>query len=733
MRLHALVFVLVGSFFAASWMQPATVFAQTITKTTGALAGAVTDPSGAGIPGAHVTATLASKAATGAGAKSALEAVTDNDGMFSLELPPGEYHLSVEHESFTRAESSVSVAAGQTQTWNVRMALQPMSGDVVVSAAAEPTTLENTAALVNILTREQIDERGYVWLTPLTQGIPGVSFSQLGAMGGSTTYFLDGGNSNYTKVLIDGVPVNQPGGLVDFSNFALDGIDKIEVVHGAASVLYGSDAMTGVMQIFTHRGSTNHPVLELEGDGGTFGTGHGSGQLSGLVGAFDYSAGAAYFGSDGQGPDNFFRDTTLWGNFGWKFSDTDTLRLTVRNSSSDAGQPGQTALDPPIFVAGQSTGLHDFAAGLTWDFQTGPNWEHRLSGFEARDNEINVVPPFGSFLSTFNRAGLNEQSTYLFHNGGVSVGYSFEVENGGATARHNQAGYVEAHYRFGQRLTVIAGGRVDGNGFYGVRAVPRVGAAYALRYGAGFWGATRLRASYGLGIKEPDLLPPDCGPQLDPERSRTVDVGFDQVFASDRIHFSATAFFNRFQDIVSFASVTSNPNCPAFGGSYFNTDLARANGVNSTVEMKPSRWLNIVGNYTYDDSKVLLTTNPLQDPALAQGNRLFKRPLHSASLIANAHFHWANLNFGGYYVGRRADSDFDSIINSSGVCTGPYCITSDPSYVRWDAAASVPVTKGLSAIAQVQNLFDRQYQDAVGYPALGRNFRVGIKYAWGVE
>ena len=136
----------------------------------------------------------------------------------------------------------------------------------------------------------------------------------------------------------------------------------------------------------------------------------------------------------------------------------------------------------------------------------------------------------------------------------------------------------------------------------------------------------------------------------------------------------------------------TNPNCPAYGGSYFNTDLARANGINSTIETKPLRWLNIVGNYTYDDSKVLKTTNPLEDPALAQGNRLFKRPLNSASLIANAHFRRANLNFGGYYVGRRADSDFDSF-TVGGVCTG-YCITSDPSYVRWDAATTVPSRRG---------------------------------------
>ena len=708
------------SLFVVLFFLPVAIQAQQTATITGTL----TDPSDAAISGARVSAqSLDSPAAP------PKETISGPDGKFTLTLAPGRYRASVQHPSFARVEQEFTLAAGESRVWDLRLELEPLAAGVVVSASAEPATIENTAALVNVITRQQIEDRGAIWLTPLTQGIPGMSFSQLGPMGGSTTFFLDGGNSDYTKVLIDGVPVNQPGGLVDFSNFSLDGIDKIEVVHGAASVLYGSDAMTGVMQIFTHRGSTNQPLLELAADGGTFGTGHGSGQLSGLAGAFDYSAGAAYFGSDGQGPDNYFRDTTMWGNFGWKFSDTDTLRLTLRNSSSDAGQPGQTALDPPIFVAGQSSGLHDFAAGLTWDFQTGANWEHKLSGFESRDNAIDVVPPYGSFPSTFNRAGLNEQSTYLFHNGGVSVGYSFEVENGGATARHNQAGYIEVHYNFGQRLTVIAGGRVDGNGFYGVRAVPRISAAYALHYGDGFWGATRLRASYGLGIKEPELLPPDCSPQLDPERSRTVDVGFDQVLASNRIRFSATAFFNRFQDIVSFASVVTNPNCPAYFGSYFNTDLARANGINSTLEAKPLRWLNIVGNYTYDDSKVLKTTNPLEDPALAQGNRLFKRPLNSASLIADAHFRRANFNFGGYYVGRRADSDFESF-TVGGVCTG-YCITSDPSYVRWDAATTVPVAEGLSATAQVQNLFDRKYQDAAGYPALGRNFRVGIKYVWG--
>ncbi len=133
------------------------------------------------------------------------------DGRFSLTLNPGRYRVSVEHHAFKKEEQEFMLAAGDAAYWDLRLQLEPMSADVVVSASAEPATIENTAALVNIVTREEIDQRGEIWLTPLTQGIPGVSFSQLGPLGGSTTFFLDGGNSNYTKVLIDGVPVNPAG------------------------------------------------------------------------------------------------------------------------------------------------------------------------------------------------------------------------------------------------------------------------------------------------------------------------------------------------------------------------------------------------------------------------------------------------------------------------------------------------------------------------------------------
>jgi vitamin B12 transporter len=717
MRLHhrcllaAIAAALVASLFANSFQaKPQAQLQQTTTIITGN----VTDPSGAAVAGASVTAYLARSSTP------AEHTASEPNGKFALSLAPGHYRVTIEASSFSVASKEFTLAAGETTTWDARIELEPLSSRVAVTAEAELEPVEATTVPVDILTRAEIDQRQEIWLAPALASLPGVSVSSLGPMGGIQSLFLDGGNSNYTKLLIDGAPVNQPGGLIDWSGYTLDGIDKVEVVHGASSVLYGSDAMDGVVQVFTHRGTTRVPEVTVEGDGGTFGTGRGSGQISGLLGAFDYSANAGYFSSDGQGPNDFYRDTTLSGNFGWKFSGTDSLRLALRNNSSDAGQPGQTLYFPPVIP--QSGDLHDFSADLTWNFTTGPHWQHQLSGYDSRFQEVEVEPPPPPdvFVTKYNRAGMKGQSTYSFHNGSLTAGYEYQVENG-PDHWNNQGGYVEARYQFTRRLTAVAGGRAEADQAFGTRVVPRVGGAYVLRYGHDFWGATRLRSSYGEGIKEPEMLPADCTPFLSPERSSTVDAGIDQFFASDRVHFSANYFHNSFRDIVSFASGGTTQNCPAYGGNFFNTDLARASGANSSVEIKAARWVHIVANYTYDDSRVIKAPNAT-DPALVPGNRLFRRPLHSADLIANARFWRMNWNLGGFYVGQQTDSDFSGL-----------GVTSDPSYVRWDLANSVALGHGLSMEARVVNLFNKHYELAAGYPALRLNYLVGLRYRWGGE
>ena len=368
-------------------------------------------------------------------------------------------------------------------------------------------------------------------------------FRNLAPKEASRSFFLDGGDSNFTKFLIDGVPMNQPGGAIEIENFDLEGVDKIEIVHGASSALFGSDAVSGVVQILSHRGTTTTPQLVLEGDGGTFETGRGSAQLSGIAGKFDYSATAGYFATSGQGPNDYMRDDSIAGNFGYKFSDTNLLRLTVRDSTFDGGVPGQELLLPPSLT--NHDDLHTFTTGLTWDFQPSEHWHSRLIGWDTRIQQA-FINSFGNSYNLFNRAGFDEQASYAVPHGGITAGYTYEVENGSEggphARRNNQAGYLEARYQFVRRVTVTAGVRAEANTSFGTRVVPRAGVAYTLRFGRDFWGATRLRASYGEGIKEPDFFdsfsqdPCDPGnPNLSPERSKTFDAGADQMLASDRV------------------------------------------------------------------------------------------------------------------------------------------------------------------------------------------------------
>ena len=702
------------------------------------ISGRVTDRSGAAIAGARIIATPVSKSSA------AIQSTSRANGSYSIVLQPGEYRIRIVHPQMAPVERKISLAAGQHRTWDARLELAPLSSTVVVSAQAEPEPANTVASPVTVLTRQDMDQRQEIWLAPLLGSTAGVNLARLGPMGGITSLFLDGGNSNFAKVLVDGTPMNQPGGDMDFSNLDLSNVDKIEIVHGASSALFGSDAMTGVVQIFTHRGTTTTPEFTVIGEGGSFSTRRGEAQLSGLLNRFDYSSSVSYFDSNGQGPNDRFRDTTLSGNFGWKFSDTDHLRFSLRSAASDAGQPGQTLLEPPIL--GQSSDLHDFSANLRWDFSTGTHWQHHIAGTESYFRDLAADVPIFSFIDKFNRASFEEQSTYLFRNGAVSLGYDYEVENGSAAGPHerrnNQGGYFETHYQFGRRLTVIAGGRAEANASFGTRFVPRTGLAYVARYGKGFWGLTRLRASYGLGIKEPDFTQSfeadPCfpgNPNLRPERSNTFNAGIDQVMAHERVKFSATFFHNSFSDMVSFTScpppsfgpcsLAVPPGCPAAElnvdgyGTFFNTDSARAFGANATVEAKPFSWLGIVGNYSYDDTRVLKAPNAF-DPTQAPGNRLFLRPLHSADLILNAAFRRMDWNLAGYFVGRETDSDFLG-----------FGLTSNPSHFRLDLGSQFAVGHGVTAMANVQNLLDHHYQDAIGYPALGLNYRAGLKYTWG--
>ena len=643
---------------------------------------------------------------------------------------------------------------------------------MIVTAQAEPAPLQQTTAPVSVISREEIAERQAVSLPEFLLFSPGIAIGRSGAEGGTASVFLNGGNSNFTKVLVDGATINPPGSAVDFSSLTLDNVDKVEIVRGAESAIYGTDAVSGVIQVFTHRGETRIPEASVFAEGGSFSSARGGAQVSGLIGGFDYSAAASYFQTDGQGPNDQFINRTVSGNFGYRLSDTNLLRLTLRNNTSNAGIPGQTIFEPPNLD--QTYDQRIFSAAARWDFTSGRHWHHEISGGESYTRQHNNNPK-QSFFATdpnafcpqanpaavdtaefcdftgeshlqYNRANVTAQSSYVLTNFGVTAGYEYEVENAALSSvsvnharRNNQGGFLDFRYRPVRRVSLNFGGRAEANGNFGTRVVPRVGGSVVLHYGAGFMGETLARAFYGQGIKEPrfdQTLSDNFGdfgnPLLKPESSKNWNAGVEQKLLNDQVRLSAEYFYSSFYNIVSFAfCVATDPTDPTINscgvvipgappdfGFFFNTDRALARGVNLAGEASVTRWLRLAGNYTYDDTRVLQAPNVF-DPSELPGNHLLRRPVNSGSLTLNAAYRHFGFTVGGYFSGVRTDSDFLGL-----------GLARNSGYARFDVAAHYDLRHGVSLFARAQNLLDKQYQDVLGYPALGRDARAGVRYTF---
>ena len=411
---------------------------------------------------------------------------------------------------------------------------------------------------------------------------------------------------------------------------------------------------------------------------------------------------------------------------------------------------------------------HLFSSSARWDFATGKHWRHQISGAESYTWQHNDNP-LQSFFATdpnafcpqtnptavptaefcdftgesrfqYNRANVTAQTSYLISNFGVTAGYEYEVENAFLTSinvpharRNNQAGFLDFRYRPHPRASLNFGGRAEANANFGTRVVPRAGASLVLLYGKGVRGDTLFRIFYGQGIKEPrfdqiygDNFGDFGNPSLKPEASKTWTTGIEQKLLNDHVRLTAEYFSSRFYDIVTFAFCSSANNfcnltfpvVPSGFGYFFNTDIARARGLNLSGETRFTRWLNLAGNYTYDDSLMIKASNAF-DPTELPGNRLLRRPPNSGSLTLNAALRRLNITLGGYFTGVRTDSDFLGL-----------GFTRNPGYARFDLSGSYGVSHGVTFYARAANLFDKQYQDALGYPALGRDMRAGVRYTF---
>jgi vitamin B12 transporter len=729
----------------------------------------VVDPQAAAVAGAQVSLRHAHES------KILAERTTSAEGtaLFHASAEGG-YQLRVLAPGFAAETIEVSSSSSSRAEITVNLRLATASETVVVTATRTPVVGEAAGAEVETLSGALLTTMQPVAANDAMRFLPGAVVNTAGQRGGLSSLFVRGGESNYNKVIVDGVTVNEPGGTFDFGTLSLAQGDRMEFVRGAQSTLYGSDAMTSVVQVWTRAGSTRVPELRFGADGGNLGTASGHASLAGARGRFDFNVFGDQFNTEGSGINDAYSDSLEGANVGAALSDKTNLRVRFRHSNTHTGLPGEwnfNGYDPLVPANGtaeplvplqpdpnDSSQLNNLLGSVELTVAEPDGWQHRFTGFDYlyRYDEQNPngdaarVDPFGDPIDYpsqevdhINRGGFEYQGDYSERasarsSAHTTFGYRIENENGfvgnlayGAQnhgQRLNEDTYAQQELTLG-RLGVIVGGRFVHDSAFGNTGVPRVALTFLALRGGEVVSGTRFRFSYSTGFKEPRLeetyngLPgPDPfnipNPGLKPERVRAFEAGFQQDFYRGRYEFSGTYFNNLFHDQINYVTTNDPPNFP---GEYVNVNQAFAQGAELVARAKLRARLLLNMAYTYTSSEYL--DNPAAfDAVFNPGQPLLRRPKHSATtMLSYLGSRWG-ANGGGSFVGRRADSDFDN-----------FGIDHAAGYVRADVGGWYAVHPRVTAYVNVENALDRRYNEVVGYPALPVNFRAGVRFRIGGE
>jgi len=712
------------------------------------ISGVVLDPRRDPLPRATVRLLDAS------GAERA-RALTDSLGRFRFNQPcDASCTLTVEMIGFRSVTQNVSPGAEA----ELVLSLAPVYEQVVVSATRTETPTAQLGANTSVVGREEVENRQALPAADLFRPLPSATVIRTGGLGAVTTLFVRGGESDHNKVLLDGIPLNEPGGFFDFSNLTVENLDRLEVVRGPQSALFGSDAMASVVQLFTARGrsETRRPRFSLSAEGGNNRTWRARAGLSGELDWFDYALGWGRLSTDNREPNSAFHDTSLSANLGAALGERTSLRAIFRGELGRAGTPGQTAFGRPD--SDSSFRRRDAFAALSLRNQTSSFWEQSLRYTFAASRQVSrnlfedppFVPEFGDsvapfaffdfpfdFLNLARRHQVSYQSDFRAGAAGrrfglhfITIAFEWDREDGSfgdrlfggvpVEAGRDNLGWVVQHQAILGRLTLTNGVRVENNDSFGTAIVPRSSAAYLVRPGGETFGATKLKFNFGLGIKEPSLSesfstgPFVVGnPELAPERVRSFDAGIEQRFWRDRAKLEVNWFDNRFRDLIAFQVISFVP----FTGSFFNVESSKAKGTEVVLELAPGWGLRGMGNYTWLDSQVTRSANPFS-PVFQEGRPLFRRPRHSGSLRVFWDWRRLNVTSTAVFVGRRVDSDFSAL--------EPPLVESR-SYVKWDLGWTYRSSYRVSYFGVVENLLNRDTMEALGFPALKLTFRAGAR------
>ena len=524
----------------------------TAAQQQGILTGAVVDSLGGRVAGAAVTL-------TGEQTKAG-ETRTNAEGVYTFQnLAPGRYQVVVTASGFEAVTSDpVFVGAGERATADIRLRVGAIEQAVLVTASATEISQAQSGAPVTVIDEQMLEALNKTELSETLRLVPGSHVVPTGGRGGLTNMFIRGGNANFNKVLVDGIPVNDIGGAFDLGQMSTGGVERVEVLRQTNSVMYGSDALAGVINIATKRGRTRVPELEYSIDGGNLNTFATTLSFGGVVNRFDYFSSYSRFDTDNDVPNNAYENGTYAGRFGVGIAGNTDLSVSIRRVDSeyessnailnygiadDASQDKEQA----YFTASARTQWTDrwqSAIRFGWTderlvyinpaptgepfdpFGFGANYLGNtvtISGADGRSVTGRAILDFGGdypsiFQTRTDRRLIAGDTTFQLHEMfAVSVGARFEQERAfdkphdpeaEPTATRNNGGvFVEGRGSFGNRHYISAGLGYEHNEVFESEVTPRLSVASYLRLpSASVVGDTKITLNAGTGIKAPSVF-----------------------------------------------------------------------------------------------------------------------------------------------------------------------------------------------------------------------------------
>ncbi|PTQ13268.1 TonB-dependent receptor [Sphingomonas oleivorans] len=611
----------------------------------------------------------------------------------------------------------------------------PSEDIVVVTANRAEQPLSRIGQSISVIDHQEILMRQTATVADLLRTVPGVTLTRNGGIGSSTSVFIRGAESEQTVALIDGVKLNDPsspGGGFNFGNLLLGNIARIEVLRGPQSVLWGSQAIGGVVNLITIPPS-ERLAINARGEYGYHDSAQLVGNVSGKAGSVSASAGAGYFRTDGISAfnaDRGGRERDGYRNYGANANVNVALSKAVSVDLRGWYSNGRVGIDgfpAPAFTFadtreyGRTKELVGYG-GLNAALFDG-RFRNRLGFAYTNTRRSNFDPDLA--FETFRGKGRNERLEYQ---GVVDLADQWQATFGAEreVSRFRTASYGVASDPARARIESIYG-QIVATPFAGFTATGGVRYDHHSRFGgettfgaSGVWtpnsGATTLRASYSEGFKAPTLyqLKSEYGNEtLRPERAKGWDAGITQRLLDGAIEAGATWFHRDSDDLINFVSCLQPVGICAGRpfGTYDNVAKARAQGAEVMLAIRPVDALRVQTSYTYLDAE-----NRSKGSANF-GKALNRRPAHSLTTLID--YRWPfGLETGATLT--HVGSSFDDAANRREL----------EGYVLADLRASFPLTEGIELYGRIENLFDADYETIYRYGTPGRAGYVGVRLSY---